>query len=115
MEGIACVVQGADWKEGAEEGVGEGVAALDDEEAGRGLEEEAPAVDEAGLDGLTAEALFAGVLLELASFWEEGLGDEAWPQPASMTKRAREAARAPAAFNAFPAFIFPPFGKLKEI
>ena len=110
MEGIDCVVEGADWKEGAEEGVGEGVAALDDEETGRGLEEEAPAVD-----GLTAEALFAGVLLELASFCEEDLGDEDWPQPANMTKRAREAARAPASFRVFPAFTVPPFWKLKEI
>lgn len=115
MDGIDCVVEGADWEEGAEEGVGEEVAALDDEEAGRGLEEEAPAVDGAGVDGLTAEALFAGVLLELASFWEEGLGDEACPQPARTVNRAREAARAPATFNAFPAFTVPPFGKLKEI
>lgn len=104
MDGIDCVVEGADWEERAEEGVGEEVAALYDEEAGRELEEEAPAADEAGVDGLTAEVLFAGVLLELASFWEEGLGDEACPQPARTVNRAREAARAPATFNAFPAF-----------
>ena len=35
-----------------------------------------------------------------------GEGFEDWPQPASMTKRAREAARAPASFRVFPVFIF---------
>ena len=44
-----------------------------------------------------------------------GEGFEDWPQPASMTKREREAARAPASFRVFPVFIFPPFWKLKEI
>ena len=33
-----------------------------------------------------------------------GVGFEDWPQPARTINRAREAARAPAIFNAFPAF-----------
>lgn len=64
------------------------------------------------MEGEVWKVLFAGVLLELASFWEEGLGDEAWPQPASMTKRAMEAAMEPAIFRVFPVFIFP---SLREV
>ena len=61
--------------------------------------------EEEWVEGEVWEALFAGVLLELASFWEEGLGDEVWPQPARTVNSAREAERAPATFNAFPAFM----------
>ena len=45
--------------------------------------------------------LFAGVLEDVSLLGE---GFEDWPQPASTVNRAREAARAPATFNAFPAF-----------
>ena len=47
------------------------------------------------------EVLFAGVLEDVSLLGE---GFEAWPQPARTVNRAREAARAPATFNAFPAF-----------
>ena len=54
------------------------------------------------MEGEVWEALFAGVLEDVSLLGE---GFEDWPQPASMTKRATEAAMDPATFNAFPAFM----------
>ena len=45
--------------------------------------------------------LFAGVLDDVSLLGE---GFEDWPQPARTVNRMREAERAPATFNAFPAF-----------
>ena len=53
------------------------------------------------MEGEVWEALFAGVLEDVSLLGE---GFEDWPQPARTVNRAREAARAPATFNAFPAF-----------
>ena len=57
------------------------------------------------------EALLAEVPEDVSLLGE---GFEDWPQPASMTKRAREAARDPAAFNAFPAFTVSSLREVKR-
>ena len=83
----------------------------DEEEVAVGLEGEAAGAD-ACRDAGPWDAFFVGVGLEFTSFLEEALRDEACPQPASMAKRAREAAMEPAIFRVFPVFIFP---SLREV
>lgn len=103
-------VEEADWEVGAElPALAE--AEEDEEEVAVGLEGEAAGADACRNAG-PWDAFFAGVELELTSFLEEALGDEACPQPASMAKRAREAVMEPAIFRVFPVFIFP---SLREV
>ena len=63
------------------------------------------------MEGEVWEALLA-VVLEDVSLLGEGF--EGWPQPARTVNRARETERAPATFNAFPAFTVSSFLEVKR-
>ena len=63
------------------------------------------------MEGEVWEAPFAGVLEDVSLSGEDF---EGWPQPARTINRAREATRAPATFNAFPAFTVSSFLEVKR-
>ena len=102
-EGVEAGEEG--WGGEAEPAVEELTLLGEGEGAGEGAGEEAEG---------EVEPLFAEELAEAASFCEEALEEEAWPQPARTARREREAARAPAAFRALPSFMLPPFTEVKQ-
>ena len=63
------------------------------------------------MEGEVWELLFGGVLEDVSLLGE---GFEDWPQPARTVNRMREAERAPAIFNAFPAFMLSSLREVKR-